>query len=59
MLLMRLKTKDQIVKTLSESSIQKLAIKQICSNDDLEEVIKLAQAILRTGDKSTVYVVAG
>ena len=59
MLLMRLKTKDQIVKTLSESSIQKIAIKQICSNDDLDEVIKLAQAILRTGDKSTVYVVAG
>lgn len=60
MLEMKIKTKQDVIKTLQEAkgSFKKVIGKDVRTNGDLEDIIKSARAIMKTGGL-TIFLIAG
>jgi hypothetical protein len=60
MLEMRLKTKQDLIRILQEStsSIKRVVAKEVKNNEDLDDVIKAAKAIFKTDGQMTVFLIA-
>ena len=61
MLEMRLRTKQDLIKILQEStsSINRVVAKDVKNNEDLDDVVKAAKAIFKTDGQMSVFLIAG